>query len=94
MEEVLRTATEHFDFVLLDSAPLLPVFDTHALTAATDAVILVARAGVTTRRAVKTSVELVDRVSGRITGVVLNDVNLSDLARHYYHGAYNYEYGH
>jgi len=93
MEEALRSSAQHFDFVILDSAPLLPVFDSHALSACADAVILVARAGMTTRHSVKASVELVERVNGKITGLVLNDVDLSDYAQYYYHSAYSYEYG-
>ncbi|HLE70346.1 MAG TPA: exopolysaccharide biosynthesis protein, partial [Vicinamibacteria bacterium] len=79
--------------VVLDSAPLVPVFDSHALSACADAVILVVRSGMTTRHSVKMSVELVERVNGKITGLVLNDVNLSDYAQYYYHRAYDYEYG-
>ena len=93
MEEVLRSSAQHFDFVVLDSAPLIPVFDSHALSACADAVILVVRSGMTTRHSVKMSVELVERVNGKITGLVLNDVNLSDYAQYYYHSAYSYEYG-
>lgn len=93
MEEVLRSAAQHFDFVVLDSAPLIPVFDSHALSALADAVILVARAGVTSRHSVKASLELVERVNGKITGLVLNDVDLRDYAQYYYHNAYSYEYG-
>ncbi len=93
MEKVLANCAEHFDFVVLDSAPLLPVFDSHILSTRCDGVILVARAGVTSRHATLQSVELVSRVQGRITGIVLNDVNLEDYAQYYYHSHYTYEYG-
>lgn len=93
MERTLKNCAEHFDFVVLDSAPLLPVFDSHVLSTRCDGVILVTRAGVTSRHAALQSVELVERVNGKITGVVLNDVNLDDYAQHYYHSHYSYEYG-
>lgn len=93
MGKALAEAAEHFDFVILDSAPLLPVFDSHILSTRCDAVILVARAGVTSRHATLQSMELVDRVNGKITGIVLNDVNLDDYAQYYYHSHYTYEYG-
>jgi hypothetical protein len=48
---------------------------------------------VTSRHATLQSVELVSRVQGRITGIVLNDVNLEDYAQYYYHSHYTYEYG-
>ena len=93
MEQTLKNAAEHFDFIILDSAPLLPVFDSHVLSTRCDGVILVTRAGVTSRNAALTSIELVERVKGKFTGVVLNDVNLDDYAQYYYHSNYTYEYG-
>ncbi len=93
MEKILANCVEHFDFVILDSAPLLPVFDSHLLSTRCDAVILVARAGATSRHATLQSIEAVARVNGRITGIVLNDVNLEDYAQYYYHSHYSYEYG-
>lgn len=93
MERILKSCIEHFDFVVLDSAPLLPVFDSHVLSTRCDGVVLVTRAGVTSRHAAMQSIELVERVNGKITGVVLNDVNLEDYAQYYYHSHYSYEYG-
>jgi Mrp family chromosome partitioning ATPase len=93
MEETLAHCTEHFDYVLLDSAPLLPVFDSHTLTVTTDASLLVVRSGHTSRHAVSQSLDLIDRVGGRVTGVVLNDVNLGDYAQNYYYSYHSYEYG-
>jgi capsular exopolysaccharide synthesis family protein len=93
MEQALEQALRHFDFVLVDSAPLLPVIDSHVLTSRCDAVVLVSRSGQTTRPAVKASADLVEKVNGKITGVVLNDVDLKDWAQNYYYGHYTYEYG-
>jgi hypothetical protein len=42
---------------------------------------------------VKQSLDLIDRVGGKVTGVVLNDVNLSDFAQNYYYTYHSYEYG-
>lgn len=93
MEKTLEECSKHFDYVLLDSAPLLPVFDSHYLTVRCDANLLVVRSGHTSRHAVKQSLDLIDRVGGKVTGVVLNDVNLSDFAQNYYYTYHSYEYG-
>ena len=85
MGRVLERCSQDFDFVLLDSAPLLPVFDSHTLTARCDASVLVVRSGKTSRNAVKTSLELVERVGGKLSGVLLNGVNLDDYAQSYYY---------
>jgi capsular exopolysaccharide synthesis family protein len=93
MEETLAECTRHFDYVVLDSAPLLPVFDSHYLTVKCDANVLVVRSGQTSRNAVKQSLDLIERVGGKVTGVVLNDVNLADFAQNYYYTYHSYEYG-
>jgi capsular exopolysaccharide synthesis family protein len=93
MEAVLARCAERFDFVLLDSAPLLPVFDTHVLTARCDTSVLVVRSGFTSRAAVKTSLELVERVGGKFGGVILNGVHPRDSAEGYYYGYRGYGYG-
>jgi len=93
MEETLAECVRCFDYVVLDSAPLLPVFDSHYLTVKCDANLLVVRSGQTSRNAVKQSLDLIDRVGGKVTGVVLNDVNLSDFAQNYYYTYHSYEYG-
>ena len=90
----LKECARHFDVVIVDSAPLLPVFDTHALTRLAAVTILVVRRGMTTRQALRTSTEAIERVRGKVTGVVLNDVALSDYAQSYYHSSYTYEYSH
>jgi capsular exopolysaccharide synthesis family protein len=93
MVETLETCVQHFDYIVLDSAPLLPVFDSHYLTVRCDSNVLVVRSGQTSRHAVKQSIDLIERVGGKITGVVLNDVNLSDFAQNYYYTYHSYEYG-
>jgi len=92
-ERFLQGLTEQFDFVVLDSAPLLPVVDSHVLVRLCDAALLVARSGYTSRYAVKDSKELVEREKGHLTGVVLNDVDLNDYAQSYYYGHYSSRYG-
>ncbi len=93
MEHTLDECAKHFDFVLMDSAPLLPVFDSHALTTQCDASVMVVRSGKTSRDAVKTSLELVEQVGGKVSGVVLNGVDAGDYSRSYYYGYRGYGYG-
>ena len=89
MEQTLETCASHFDFVVVDSAPLLPVFDTHSLCGRCDAVLLVTRSGRSTRNELKSTLELIEKVNGKVTGVVLNDVDLKSQPGHYY-GRYTY----
>jgi protein-tyrosine kinase len=45
--ELIRMATPHFDWIVVDSSPVLPVSDAVNLARSCDGVLLVARAGVT-----------------------------------------------
>jgi protein-tyrosine kinase len=46
-EELLRVAGESFDWIIVDSSPVIPVSDSVSMGRACDAVLLVARQGVT-----------------------------------------------
>ncbi len=92
MEEVVRQSAELYDMVVIDTAPLFLVVDTHSLLGLSDSVMLIARSGMTQGPAVKSALELIEQAQGKVTGVVLNDVNLSDYAYNYYHRNYSYQY--
>jgi len=66
----LRTARNHFDWVVLDSPPLLPFADACCLARMVDAVLLVARPGFTLRKDLQRAVSALDGVY--LAGVVLN----------------------
>lgn len=92
MEQVLSGLRERFRFVVIDSAPLLPFVDGRALSTLADAVVLVGRAGVTTRQAMRRSVELISEVHGApILQIVLNGADRNSTDYKYYD--YEYPYG-
>jgi capsular exopolysaccharide synthesis family protein len=65
-----RRIGEEFDLVLMDSAPVNIVADTHLLVTHCDAVLLVARAFATTKKSLEKAVQELHH--GRIIGTVLN----------------------
>ena len=69
--QLLEEARVIADVVLLDTAPLLVVSDASELLPAVDAVVMVARAGQTTRDSARRSYELLDRAGIPVLGVVL-----------------------
>ncbi len=87
MEEQMRAWAQQFDRVVVDTAPLLAVSDTQALAVRSDAVVLVARAGVTRKRALIRARDLLWRVNAPVAGVVVNDVDLR------LENFYTYRYG-
>jgi capsular exopolysaccharide synthesis family protein len=63
---------EEFDYVLMDTDYIGSPFFSQAAVAACDGVILVIRAGRTNRQVAGRACETVQRIGGRILGVVLN----------------------
>ncbi len=76
LREVLDDLRGRFDFVLLDSPPLLPVADTLLLGAKVDGVLVSVLQGVSQVRAVQQAAERLDAVGARLIGVVLNAAQL------------------
>jgi capsular exopolysaccharide synthesis family protein len=87
-----------FEYVILDSPPLLSVADARTLSTLSDAVVLVVRAYETPYDAVRRARALLYDAGARILGVALNDV---DIRRdgygyrysYYYRDGYGYGYG-
>jgi capsular exopolysaccharide synthesis family protein len=94
MEEQLHQWAQEFDRVVLDTAPVLAVSDTQAMAALADTVILVARAGMTRKRALLRARDLLWRINAPIAGVVVNDVDMRlENFYTYRYGMYGYNYG-
>jgi Mrp family chromosome partitioning ATPase len=84
---MLEEVKKHFDFVVLDSAPLI-VADTRATIPLADAVLMVTRAGYTPLHVLKKTISNMKEFKAERVGLVLNDVSMG-LNRRYY----NYKYG-
>jgi polysaccharide biosynthesis transport protein len=89
MRQLLRTLRTLYDFVVVDSPPILPYADGRALAPFVDGVVFVGRSGVVTRDAIARSIELLAEVHGApILEIVLNG---ADTNSHSY--GYGYKYG-
>lgn len=84
--QLLDEARAIADVVLLDTAPLLVVSDASELLPAVDAVVMVARAGQTSRDSARRSYELLDRAGIPVLGVVL--IGAKSPTSYYYSGRY------
>lgn len=94
--ELLQRLRAEFEYVLVDSPPLLSVADSRILATITDAVVLVARAHSTPYNAVCRARALLNGAGARILGVALNDVDLRKdgyAYNYYYRYGYGYGYG-
>ncbi|WP_156573202.1 CpsD/CapB family tyrosine-protein kinase [Bacillus luti] len=73
MDEVLLEAYNMFDIVLIDTPPVLAVTDAQILANKCDGVILVVRSEKTEKDKIVKTKQILDKASGKILGVVLND---------------------
>ncbi|MEV4133954.1 polysaccharide biosynthesis tyrosine autokinase [Dactylosporangium sp. NPDC049742] len=72
MARLLATAGEDYDYVVVDTSPLLVVTDAAVVASRADGAVLVTRAGKTTVTQVRSAVLAIDAVSARLFGCVLN----------------------
>lgn len=84
MTNLLDTLKKFFDYVVIDSPPVIPFSDARFLSSLADEVVLVGRYGMTTRRAMQRTAELLCEVNAPVAGVVLNGVDLSSPDYNYY----------
>ena len=82
--ELLRRLETNFDFVIIDSPPLLAVSDGQILGAQADWTILVVRAGRSKRREARQATARLARVGSSLLGVVLNGARKDRHAGYYY----------
>jgi capsular exopolysaccharide synthesis family protein len=81
-EELLRKANEHFDWIIVDSSPVIPVSDSVSMGRACDAVLLVARSGVTSYNVAQRAQH--ELKASNIIGFVLNAVKNPPSPDSYY----------
>lgn len=72
-----------FDWVIIDSPPILPLADTSAWEKIADGVLLVARRGITAKRKLQRGVEAIDQK--KLIGTILNSSTRSKDEDYYYY---------
>ncbi len=72
MRSLLESLSEAYEIVVVDSAPVLPVTDSVALSAAVQGVLLVCSSGRTSTKQVRSSLAQLQRVQAPVLGTVLN----------------------
>ena len=88
--DLIEDVSQRYDYVIVDTAPMMVVTDTLLISKYADLVIYVTRAGVTHKNAIQYPLKL--KNDGKIDNIafVVNDVKESDLG---YQGRYGYGYG-
>ena len=94
-KNMLKTLSEQYDRVIIDSAPVNAVSDSLILATMADSLVYVAKADVTPRKLVQKNINLIKRSNLPLTGVVLNRMDTKKQDAYYGKGGYydNYGYG-
>ncbi|MBI4386200.1 MAG: hypothetical protein HY551_02345 [Elusimicrobia bacterium] len=80
-----------YDLIVFDSPPILLFVDALLIGVHTDGVVMIYKSGKMARRALKRAKDQVAAAKANILGVVLNDMQASDIEPRY---GYYYDYGH
>jgi receptor protein-tyrosine kinase len=83
-KKILSELRSDFDYVVVDSSPLLPVTDGAILAASADGVLILARFGETKREQLTRAVGNLLNVEARIVGAILTMVPAKANASHNY----------
>jgi len=92
-EKLIRMLRKEFDYILIDSPPLLPVTDGGLIAQQADGVLLVVKAGSTKVDQFRGGRDLLSKVNASVLGVLLNMIPLNRNGESYgYRYGYSYSY--
>ena len=77
MENLIKELKINFDYIIIDTPPILPVSDTLLLVSKADATLIVVKARKTKEKMVKESYERLIEAKANVIGTVLNESDKS-----------------
>ncbi|PUA16921.1 polysaccharide biosynthesis tyrosine autokinase [Glaciimonas sp. PCH181] len=86
--DLLKSLEAHYDYVLIDTPPILAVSDPLIIASLVGSVFLVVRAGDSTTGEIKESIKRLSTATNAVKGVIFNDVKVRPGGY-----GYNYKYG-
>jgi capsular exopolysaccharide synthesis family protein len=89
MRRLMATIRANFNYVIIDSPPLVQFADGALIAQMVDGVLLVVNSGKTSREAVRLSRQMLQDVGASIVGVVLNNVKVHPYDYSYYEQYYS-----
>ena len=92
MVDILDEAVKEYDLIFVDAPPVLGFAEAMQVATAVDGVIIMARAGQTSRKAVATVLATLTRLRANVMGIVLNEVDKNSSHGYYYYNDYRKYY--
>ena len=92
MRAFIEETKSRYDFVFFDSPPIMGVSDASILASEVDMAILVVQYRKYPQQMTLRAKQMVEKVGGKLLGVVLNNINISQDSYYYYYSGYYYDY--
>lgn len=89
MHDILSTLREQYDYIFIDSPPVMPVSDALLLSKMVDGVVMIIGGQETPKKIVKEACARLSYARAKVLGTVLNKVDLQ-RSGYYYHNYYYY----
>jgi polysaccharide biosynthesis transport protein len=90
MGELMAKLRQHYDFIFIDSPPLMGISDAILLGEYADGLLLVAWGGKTPRKVIEKAKTEIEKYNVKLFGLILNNVNLRRFS--YAYAPYHYKY--
>ncbi len=90
--ELIHSLYPLYNFIIIDTPPVMGISDSLIVSSQTDGVIMVVKSGKTPKEAAQEARRMLEGVNAKILGVVLNSVSQADMRYSYYYNYYRYYY--
>lgn len=88
MKEILNEFSKYYDYIFIDTPPVMLVSDPLNIAAYSDAVIMTIGFSETERDVAKKTVDSLNQVNANIIGTILNKIPITKHNKYYYYGYY------
>lgn len=94
MKDMMEEVKNGFDFILIDTPPVLAVIDSMIVSSMADAIVFIIRAGKTTRRPFVNAIGELNRARAKVIGVLFNGLKVKKGDYYFmdYYRYYQYDY--
>ncbi len=83
MTKIVEEWRQHYDYILVDTPPVIGITDAQCLTSKVDTFILVAAINRSTRNGISRALEILSNARANVSGLLINMVQSSDSEYHY-----------
>ncbi|MBV8506160.1 MAG: polysaccharide biosynthesis tyrosine autokinase [Alphaproteobacteria bacterium] len=90
MRDLIAELRDEFEYIVMDTSPLLPVVDALALATVADKVLMIVEWGRTPHASISEAFKVLRPEAHRVAGIVLNKVDLNQLQGYGYRGGYQH----